>query len=88
MARTASPIFCLPREQDLVEQVFAEYLFCRCELEQAAKHQGTHDIELQDLSLRCKAEHDVQAAALALEMRCFAVRQSIVSPLGHSAWNV
>jgi len=61
------PDFLSPREQDLVEQVFAEYLCCRRELEQAAKHQGTPDIEQKDLSLRCKAEHDVQLAALALE---------------------
>jgi len=66
-SKRSKPDFLSPREQDLVEQLFAEYLICRGELEQAAKHQGTQDIELKDLSLRYKADHDVQLAALASE---------------------
>jgi hypothetical protein len=66
-SKRRQPDFLSPREHDLVEKLFAEYLLCRGELDQAAQRQDAQNIELKDLSLRCKAENDIQLAALAIE---------------------
>lgn len=61
------PDFLTPREHDTLEQSLAEYLVCRAEFEQIARRQSSTDAELANVSLRCKAERDVQLASLALD---------------------
>ncbi len=61
------PDYLSPREHDTLEQSLAEYLVCRAEFEQIARRQSSTDAELANVSLRCKAERDVQLASLPLD---------------------
>lgn len=61
------PDFLAPRDQDMLEHSWSDYLACRQALEQIATRQERQNAELSEASRQCKTQYDAHLASLAVE---------------------